>query len=135
MSARATAEYEITGWEQTPYDGAPGGPALGQAIVGKRFSGELEGESTARLLLCQADPGDEASPAGYVGSEQVTGRLAGRSGTFVIQHGGTHDGTKAATFGHVVPGSGTGELTGLTGQARFRHDADGAVLTLDYDLS
>jgi hypothetical protein len=134
MSIRATAQYELTGWDQTPYDGAPGGPALGQAIVGKRFSGDLEGESTARLLLCQADPDDDASAAGYVGSEQFTGRLAGRSGSFVVQHGATRDGTKAETFGYVVPGSGTGELEGLTGQARFRHDAAGAVLTLEYDL-
>ena len=45
----------------------------------------------------------------------VTGILGGRAGTFVLQGQGTYDGTTARGESFVVPGSGTGELTGITG--------------------
>lgn len=38
-------------------------------------------------------------------------------------------------FGHVVPGSGTGELAGLTGEIEISVAEDGThTLTLDYDF-
>ncbi|MDH3456793.1 MAG: DUF3224 domain-containing protein [Gemmatimonadota bacterium] len=38
--------------------------------------------------------------------------------------------------GHVVPGSGTRELAGLSGQVQIAVDADGAhTLMLDYEIS
>lgn len=58
------------------------GPKLARAKVKKIFRGDLEGESSAELLLCQADDGS----AGYIGLERVVGRLAGRTGSFVVQH-------------------------------------------------
>src|SRR5687767_9284360 len=104
MTTRATATFEIAGWEETAYDEPGDGPKLTRVTVRKRFRGEVEGESVAELLTCQA--GDDG--AGYVGSERVTGRVGGRAGTFVVQHGGTMDGDAQRPFGHIVPGSGTG---------------------------
>ena len=52
----------------------------------------------------------------------------------MLQHGGIGDDTGQHAFGHIVPGSGTGELRGLRGEAAFAHDADGARLTLTYSL-
>jgi hypothetical protein len=53
--------------------------------------------------------------AGYVAIERVTGTLAGRRGTFILQHSGTMSrGAQQLTI-TVVPDSGTDELTGLTG--------------------
>lgn len=118
MSTHATAKFEIVGWDQTGYGEQP---ALARATVRKTFSGDLEGESVAELLLTEQ--------VGYLAQEQVTGTLAGRTGTFVVQHGGLAT-DEPWQFGHVVPGSGTGELAGLTGTATFTHGA----LTLDYDL-
>src|SRR5688500_13708003 len=131
MTTRATATFEITGWDETAYDEPADGPKLSRATVTKRFRGGVEGESVAELLLCQAADGS----AGYLGSERVTGRVGDRAGSFVLQHGGTVAGDEQRPFGHVVPGSGTGELRGLRGEARFHHDEHGATLTLDYDLA
>ena len=40
------------------------------------------------------------------------------------------------TGGHVVPGSGTGDLRGLSGSIEISVDSDGAhTLTLDYELA
>jgi hypothetical protein len=41
----------------------------------------------------------------------------------------------APIVGHIVPGSGTGELAGLSGEAVFAHDDAGARLTLSYALA
>lgn len=129
MSTRATANFEVTGWEQTPY-GEAGGPQLARAQVKKRFTGDLQGESTAELLMC----GGAEGGAGYIAQEVVTGTLAGRTGTFVLQHGGIRGAGTPYTFGTVVPDSATDGLRGLTGTVTYAHDERGAVLTLDYDL-
>jgi hypothetical protein len=103
--------------------------------VKKSFEGDLMAESTAELLMCQADEKDLAAGAGYVASELVTGRIGDRAGTFVMQHWGLSGGAPSRTAGHVVPGSGTGELVGLSGTVEIDVDASGAhKLTMDYDL-
>jgi Protein of unknown function (DUF3224) len=116
--------FEITAWDaDPPYDAPADGPPLARITVRKRFSGALEGESVAELLVC--------AEAGYVASERVRGRLDGREGTFVLQHGAT-DGAGGAPFqfGNVVPGSGTGALAGLRGSVVMEHER----YTLEYEL-
>lgn len=126
---RIVASFEVTGWDETAYDEPPDGPRLTRATVRKRFTGALDGTSLAEVLTAQG-----AGGRGYVASERVEGTLEGRTGTFVIQHGGLDDGTEPHSFGHVVPGSGTGQLAGLSGEAVFAHDASGARVTLTVDL-
>ena len=44
-------------------------------------------------------------------------------------------GVPPRTFGHVVPGSGTGDFAGLTGEVEVGQTGDGAhTLTLTYDF-
>jgi hypothetical protein len=130
MSTRIVSAFEVTSWEQAPYDEPEGGPSLLRATVNKVFAGEVEGISTAELLMCRPT----ANEAGYVGSERFIGRIGEKSGSFVIQHGATQDGEAFNLFGNIVPGSGTDELSGIRGSATFRHDAGGAIFTLEYDF-
>lgn len=76
MSVTAQASFEITRWDATPYDEDAGGPALNQVAVGKTFTGDLVGTSSARLLTSTKE-GREG--AGYVASERVVGRLGGKA--------------------------------------------------------
>lgn len=137
MTMRATCTFDVVGWDETLYDEPADGPRLARAMVKKVFRGDLEGKSTAELLMCQADPDDFSAGAGYLASERVVGRLAGRDGSFVLQHGGLGGaGTPQHTFGHVVPGSGTGELAGLRGDVEISRTPEGVhTLTLDYALA
>lgn len=130
MTTQATAEFEITGWDETASFELEGGRTLSRATVRKTFRGDLEGESTAELLMCQTDGAGRA----YVAQEVVVGTLGGRKGTFVLQHGGAEGGVERRWFGFVVPGSASDELGGLSGEVEFQHDEQGAVLRLDYDL-
>jgi hypothetical protein len=123
----ARADFAITKWEQEePFDTPSSGPPQARTFVDKSFSGEIAGTSHA----CQVS--DEQ--AGYIASERLTVAIGGTNGTFVMQHGGVVDGDSIVQFGNIVPGSGTGDLAGIRGTGVFRHDSEGARLTLDYEL-
>ena len=136
MTTRATSSFDVTGWDHSPYDEGIPGPALSRAKVRKAFRGDLVGESTAELLMCQADPANLNAGAGYIASERVVGKLAGREGSFVMQHWGVSGGGAAPkTAGFIVPGSGTGQLVGLTGDIQVEVGPGGEhTLTLDYQI-
>jgi hypothetical protein len=90
---------------------------LGRMSIAKQFHGDLEATSKGEMLT--AGTGVKGS-AGYVAIERVSGKLHGRSGTFILQHSGTMTrGTPQLTI-TVVPDSGGGELMGLAGQMTIR---------------
>jgi hypothetical protein len=61
----------------------------------------------------------------YVAIEKVTGTLQGRTGTFVLQHMGTMARNMPQLTINVVPDSGTGDLTGLSGKMTIVIAPDG----------
>ena len=130
MATRANATFTITGWDEAPYDDPPGGPKLVRVTVRKTFSGDVTGESTTELLMSKSEDGS----AGYVAMERVVGRVGDRAGTFDVQHCAAMGGGSPRAYWFVVPGSGTGELRGLSGEVVYQHDASGARFTLDYDF-
>lgn len=132
MAERANAVFQLKGWDERPYDEMDGGPRLTRASVSKTFRGDIEGEGTLEYLMMHRDDGS----ASFIGLERIVGCIGHRSGSFVLQHNGTfRAGTAAATW-TVVPGSGTGELTGLRGEGGFESaHADAYAVTLDYDFA
>ena len=131
MSESATGTFEIEIWDEKPYDEREG-TRLARTHVTKTFHGEIEGTSTAELLMAY---GSEEGSAAYVGFERLVGSVHGRSGSFILHHtaSGSRD-TRSASWS-VAPDSGTGELRGLRGEARISVDSDGNhSFTLDYDF-
>lgn len=114
----------------------PGEPEVGGAVgrfdFTKTFHGELEGTGEGVLLSC-GDP--ETGAAGYVAIETVTGHLGGRAGGFALQQlGMMHAGTQTLHY-EVVPGSGDGDLAGITGTFHLTVDELGTHhYTLDYHV-
>ncbi|WP_020499708.1 DUF3224 domain-containing protein [Sciscionella marina] len=123
------AEFDIENWDEVPYHEPEDGPRLTRITIRKNYRGGvqrngLEGTGLVEVLTAQGNLG-----SGYVASELIRATLDGRGGTFVIQHGGLADNGAQSTFGTVVPHSGTGELTGLRGEAT---EATMGILTLTY---
>lgn len=87
--------------------------ALGRMTIDKQFHGDLEAASKGQMLSAMTEI---KGSAGYVAMERVTGTLDGRSGSFVLQHSGTMNRGEPQLSVTVVPDSGTGQLTGLTGK-------------------
>lgn len=135
MSTRAVSDFDVTEWNQEAYEDDAGTAGLARATVRKVFEGDLVGRSEAHLLMYQVDPTDPTGGAGYVASEVVTGVLLGRSGSFVLQHWGLMGEGPPRTGGSVIPGSGTGELLGLTGAVEIAVSEEGRhTLTLEFSL-
>jgi hypothetical protein len=107
------------------------GVTTGRMMIDKRYHGALEGSGVGEML--SAMTATEGS-AGYVAIERVTGKLNGRSGSFVVQHSGTMARGAQALSITVVPDSGAGELAGIAGTMRIRIEERQHFYEFDYVL-
>jgi hypothetical protein len=131
MKMHATSTFAIDTWEAVPYD-EQDGVSLSRTRVTKTFHGDIEGHSTAELLMAGAQDGSGA----YVGLERIVGSIQGRAGSFVLHHSATMTrATPSSAAWTIVPDSGTGELRTLRGEAAIINEPDGGhTFTLDYEL-
>lgn len=112
MKHTANARFAITSWDEKPYSEGPDQPRLTRASVAKKLTGDIDGESHTEYLMMYRPDGT----ASFVGVERVVGRVAGRSGSFVMQRVGSFEGGQAKETYSVIPGSGTGELRAIRGE-------------------
>ena len=85
---------------------------LGRRSIDKVYHGDLDATGQGEMLAAMsATPGSGV----YVAIEKVTGKLGGKSGSFLLHHTGRMDRGAQSLSVKVVPDSGTDDLTGLTG--------------------
>lgn len=109
-----------------------GGTTLGRMSIDKTFYGDLNATSKGEMLNALTP---EKGSAGYVAVEQVTGKLSGRNGSFVLQHYGTMKQGASLLILEVVPGSGAGELVGLEGKMAIKIEEGQHYYEFDYALA
>jgi hypothetical protein len=126
---RADAVISVSKYEPAPYETPGEGPSLARIHVEESFSGDIQGDGVVEFLQAARADGS----ATFVGIERVTGNVAGRSGSFLLQDQGTVTGSVVEGDWFVVPGSGTGELAGLRGEGGFHANlGENAQVHLDY---
>jgi hypothetical protein len=126
---RANAVITVHKYEPVAYYEPAEGPVLTKIHVEESFSGDIAGDGVVEFLQAARADGS----ASFVGIERVTGTVAGRAGTFLLQDAGTVEGSIVSGTWFVIPGSGTGELAGLRGEGGFRANlGEGAQVHLDY---
>jgi hypothetical protein len=131
MSTHAQGTFEIQSWDENPYAELDDARKLSRASVAQAFKGDLEGEGSVEWLMCYR----EDKTADFVGLQRFVGRLGSRAGSFVMTTQGTFDGERATGALAVVDGSGTEELSGITGGGSFvAPHGETPTLELDYDL-
>lgn len=113
---RASGTFEVKMTPLTTGDDVPGRMSLD-----KQFHGPLEATGKGEMLTAMTSV---QGSAGYVAVERVTGKLDGRSGSFVLQHSGIMNRGEPSLTITVVPDSGTGELAGIAGTMKI-NIADG----------
>lgn len=128
MTTRATGTFEV---KMSPQD-APESPGVGRMLLDKQFHGDLEATSKGQMLAAMTEV---QGSAGYVAIEQVTGKLKGRAGTFVLQHQGIMNRGEPQLSITVVPDSGTGELAGLSGKMEIVIEAGKHSYVFEYTLA
>jgi len=123
MTQHASGPFEVKVTPQKPDTQIARTANLGRLTIDKRFHGDLEASAKGEMLATQSEV---KGSAGYVALERVTGKLQGRSGSFVLLHSATMKRGAPESTITVVPDSGTGELAGLAGDMRIKVAADGA---------
>jgi len=113
QTARGTFDVKIT---PAPADDYADGVCLGRLTLDKQFHGDLEATGKGQMLTGMSST---KGSAGYVAIERVTGMLAGKYGTFMLQHSGIADRGAQTLALQVIPDSATDELAGLHGDMRI----------------
>ncbi|NBW08973.1 MAG: DUF3224 domain-containing protein [Caulobacteraceae bacterium] len=125
--ARGIFDVTITPVQPGP-DAAPDAP--GRMTLSKTFHGGLSGTGVGEMLATMAGGNSGA----YVAMERVTGTLDGREGSFALVHRGLMDQGAQDLLITVVPGSGTGALTGITGVFHLTIEGGEHRYDLEYSL-
>ncbi|MGH3433779.1 MAG: DUF3224 domain-containing protein [Thermocrispum sp.] len=127
-----TYTFTMQTWDERVVSGDDSGPRVAYAHSTFEYSGLIEGSSVADTLLFYVGEGHDGGGVTSSGLERFDGSVGGRKGTFIVRHeysftadGDTHHVTSTFT---VLPGSGTGELTGLAGDGTI----SGSSQTMDY---
>lgn len=95
-----------------PTDHAPS-PGISSMSLDKSYHGDLEGKGKGEMLSA-GDP--KLGNAGYVAIEMIHGNLNGKTGGFALMQSATMaTGAPPTMTVTIVPGSGTGELSGIYG--------------------
>ncbi|HTD96659.1 MAG TPA: DUF3224 domain-containing protein [Edaphobacter sp.] len=130
-TTHATGTFDVK-LDPQPTDEKAGGETLARLLIAKQFHGDLEATSKGTML--SAGTAVKGS-AGYVAMESVTGSLHGHAGTFVLQHSATMNRGVPQLSITVVPDSGTGQLTGLTGKMLITIAEGKHSYTFEYTLA
>lgn len=121
--------FTITNWDETENEAWEGGK-LTRTVATKEFTGELEGSAVLEAVMLRVDGG--AGVMSYVGVERISCTLGGREGGFVLTHNAEAIGTERQATWKILPGSGTGGLSGISGHGSITPDHD---FILTYQLS
>ena len=108
-----------------------------KATITFAFKGQIEGTASVEYLMFYKDY-DEKDPhkstANYVGLIRLQGKLNAKVGSFVMEDKGTFEAGTARSSLTIVPGSGTGELKGITGKGTSVATPKDCNCELDYEL-
>jgi len=127
MTQHARGSFDVKITPQSPTTD----PSLGRMDLDKTYHGDLEAHATGTMLTSM---GAGQGNAAYVAVERVTGTLAGKTGSFALVHKGIMDAGAQSLQITIVPASGTGELTGISGTLAIDIKDGSHFYTLNYSL-
>src|SRR5450755_2507680 len=133
VHAKGSFDIKMTPAEPTDFEKAND---ITRVTSDKTWHGDFEGVSHGEMITgSTASTGSMA----YVAIERMTGKLNGRLGSFTFSRRASMMKGDVPSAGElsvmVVPNSGTGDLTGLTGSLIIHIDAQGKhTWTFDYSL-
>ena len=123
----AVGKFEVK-MKPEPLSDVAGATGITRMSMDKVLHGALEGTSQGEFLAYGKPP-----TGGYVALERFTGTLDGKHGSFALQHTATIEENRPALSVTVVPGSGTGELAGISGT--FTITIEGGKHSYDFAYS
>jgi hypothetical protein len=134
MALTLKTKMRIASWDESPVEEYGDGSKLTRAQVALTDGDDGLASGSAGMLAYYRPDGASS----YVTVMRLTGSLDGRAGSFVLRGEGAFDGTTASGRMTIVPGSGTGELAGISGTCESvstHADYPFMPLTLAYELA
>ena len=127
MPHHAKGSFDVT---LTPQE-SPADAAVAHMLLYKEFHGDLEAIAHGEMMAAS----EPLTGAGvYVALDRVTGTLHGKSGSFLMAHRGMRNADGQELSIVIVPGSGTGQLAGITGTIGIQIEEKKHFYTIDYTL-
>jgi hypothetical protein len=126
----ATGTFDVT-LAPLPVENMSDADQIHRQSLGKTFHGDLRGTSKGQMLAAGTATRGSAV---YVAVERVSATLGGKAGTFALHHTGIMNRGAPSLSIAVVPDSGTGELTGITGTMTIDIKEKTHYYTFSYDL-
>lgn len=125
----ATGTFEVS---VTPADPevVEAGLGLSRYTLAKTFAGGMTGSGVGQMLA----GGVSAGEGTYIALERFVGALDGRDGAFLLAHRGDRNAQGYTLSITVVPGSGTGELAGISGDFALTLEGGEHRYDLSYSL-
>ena len=125
MLKHAKGSFDVTITPQETADDAP----VARMLLYKEFHGDLEAIAHGEMMAAH----EPLTGAGvYVAIDRVAGTLHGKGGSFLIAHRGIRNAEGQQLEIVIVPGSGTGQLTGITGTVGIEIVEKKHFYTIDY---
>jgi Protein of unknown function (DUF3224) len=128
---KVSGEFQVELQPMDFYAKGAEGINLGRMSIDKTFTGALAATSKGEMLSAMTST---KGSAGYVALEQVVGSLSGKKGSFVLQHFGTMNRGKDHLVLEVIPDSGSGELSGLSGKMLIKIENGKHLYEFEYEL-
>lgn len=127
MPKHAKGSFDVTITPQETADDAP----VARMLLYKEFHGDLEAIAHGEMMAAH----EPLTGAGvYVAIDRVAGTLHGKGGSFLIAHRGIRNAEGQQLEIVIVPGSGTGQLTGITGTVGIEIVEKKHFYTIDYEI-
>jgi hypothetical protein len=127
MPNHAKGSFNVTITPQDTADDAP----VARMLLYKEFHGDLEAIAHGEMMAAH----EPLTGAGvYVAIDRVAGTLHGKGGSFLIAHRGIRNSESQELEIVIVPGSGTGQLAGITGTVGIEIVNKDHIYTVTYEL-
>ena len=127
----AKSSLSMNSWDEKTWLEGEDGRKLTRVEAGSVYEGAMRGEGTATWLLSYNPDGTGSAP----GLERFAGEVDGRPGGFVMQHASGFDDKAVRDAFSICPGSGTGDLAGIRGEAAIEMKGKEPYhFTLHYEL-
>jgi len=131
MNLSASAVFHITDGYEESFSKNENGQKLTTGKFYIFYQGDIVGESVMMELKNYLND----KKATVYALERFTGVVAGKSGSFVLEHSGSFENGVITSTRKIVAGSGTNELAGLRGEAYFNSGESREFhLTLQYSF-
>lgn len=125
---KISGTYSVSQWEETPIRPDVDGMRATRVSAQFLFAGQIEGTAYVEYLMFYTafdDMDMHNSQARYVGHIKIVGSVNGKMGSFALTDSGSFQGGLASSHVEIIAGSGTDELSRISGLGSYSADAQG----------